>query len=185
MINSRKSIKNFVLFALCAGLITFPLRIFFFSYASNSEISFNVLQSIGFIAILSTTVSIILFTFRYLYANRLVEFASGFIDFGPIKENSLKWGNLENEAKKQFPNILFSLRFLYIPFIFGLLLIIHFKKEGFLTNSMLFLFVVFTLFYFFYLKKIRNAIVMVSLPPSMEPVPPKYLKLWWHFTFII
>lgn len=90
LVNSRKSIKNFVLFALGVGLITFPIRIFFFSYASNSEISFNIFKSIGFIAILSTIFSIILFTFRYLYANRLIEFASGFIDFGPVKENSLK-----------------------------------------------------------------------------------------------
>ena len=58
------------------------------------------------------------------------------------------------------------------------------KENQFMGLVFLFLAILFFL-YVLYLRIIRQAVLMTKIPLELEPIPPKYLQIWWGFTFFV
>jgi len=101
----------------------FKLRVKFKRFTEHSTYSIRVYSAIDYS-----------FSIRYRYNKELRILVSNFVDIKSIDANKLKWENLENEAKKQFPHVHFNLRFLYIFFIFILFMLIRFKEKQLVSN---------------------------------------------------
>ncbi len=116
--SSRTSVKNFALFALLVGLISLLFRtalVYFFSPIGLSEYT---IKALIIIVLISSTLSVVIFYLRFHYSLRIKQLFSRFVNFEERDNNNLRWAHLEDEAKKQFPEINFNAKFLVIPLIF-------------------------------------------------------------------
>lgn len=189
LIESRKSVKNFIIFALTLALLNFFTRyILITTFSTDDRYTNNVISFISSMISVSVTLSIVIFYIRFHYSERIKAFFSNFIDFERLEANRARWDNLEEEAQKQFPNVNLKARFLILPLIFVFMVSIRFysahKENQFIGLIFLLLAILFFL-YFLYLRTIRQAILMAKIPLESEPLPPKYLQVWWEFTFFL
>ena len=182
LVESRKSVKNFIIFALTLALLNFSVRyILITNFSTNDKYTSNVILFIFTIISVSVILSIVIFYIRFHHSKRIKIFFSNFIDFERLDTNRERWGNLEQEAQKQFPKVNFQARFLILPLIFVFMASMRFysahKENQFMGLVFLFLAILFFL-YVLYLRIIRQAILMTKIPLELEPLPPKYLRVW-------
>jgi hypothetical protein len=105
LVESRKSVKNFIIFALIFTIINFLLRSTIINLLSPELINKNIYLGLSIILIGSMFFSILLFYIRFHYSAKIKSFFSRFIDFELRAENNRRWQYLEEEAQKKFPEV--------------------------------------------------------------------------------
>ena len=182
LIESRKSVKNFIIFALIFTIINFLLRSTIINLLSPELINKNIYLGLSIILIGSMFFSILLFYIRFHYSAKIKSFFSRFIDFELRAENNRRWQYLEEEAQKKFPEVWFGTKWLFIPIT--ILFILSGRSLGTpwqpVISAWLTILCLFTLFC---MRRMKMAVAMTDVPLEKLPVPPKIYNLWWDFRF--
>ena len=114
LIESRKSVKNFIIFALTLALLNFCVRyILITNFSTNDKYTSNVILFISTIISVSVILSIVIFYIRFHYSKRIKIFFSNFIDLERLDTNRERWGKFRTRSSKTVSwSKLFQARFL-------------------------------------------------------------------------